>query len=156
MIEIVTLFERSQFIPVVAQWNWAEWRDLLPCASCEAFADDLRAKTRRDGIPITFLALDAGAAVGTASILADDLESRPELTPWLASLYVLPEKRGGGLGRMLVKHAVEAARGFGIGTLYLYTPGREAFYRRLGWESLEATAFRGRAITIMRRHLRSG
>ena len=53
-------------------------------------------------------------------------------------------------GTMLVKHAVEAARGFGIGMLYLYTPGHEAFYRRLGWEFLEATHFCGRAITIMR------
>ena len=153
MIEIVTLFDRPEFIPLVAQWNWAEWRDLLPCASCEAFADDLRAKTRRDGIPITYLALDAGAAVGMVSLLADDLESRPELTPWLASLYVLPERRGHGLGTMLVRHAMAAARGFGIGTLYLYTPGQEAFYRRLGWEFLEATEFRGRAVTIMTRHL---
>ena len=54
---------------------------------------------------------------------------------------------------MLVKHAVEAARGFGIGMLYLYTPGQEAFYRRLGWEFLEATHFCGRAITIMRQRL---
>ena len=150
MIEIVALFDRPEFIPLVAEWNWAEWRDLLPCASCEAFADDLRAKTRRDGIPITFLALEDGQPIATSSLLPDDLEIRPELTPWLASLYVVPEKRGRGLGEMMVKHAVGAARGFGIGTLYLYTPDHEAFYRRLGWEFLEATEFRGHAITIMR------
>ena len=153
MIEVVALFDRPEFIPIVAQWNWAEWRDLLTCASCEAFADDLRAKTRRDGIPITFLALEDDAPVGTVSLLADDLESRPELTPWLASLYVVPERRGNGLGKMLVRHAVGAARGFGIATLYLYTPGQAQFYARLGWEFLEATEFRGRAVTIMTRHL---
>ncbi len=151
MIEIVTLCDRPEFIPLVARWNWAEWSDLLPCASCDAFAEDLRARTTRDRVPITFLALEDGAPAGTVSLIEDDLETRPELTPWLASLYVLPEKRGGGLGKMLVKHAVAAARRFGIGTLYLYTPGQEAFYRALGWEFLEATQFRGRAITIMRR-----
>ena len=151
MIEIVTLFDRPEFIPLVAQWNWTEWRDLLPCASCEAFAAGLRAKTRRDGVPITFLALNAGVAVGTVSLLADDLESRAELTPWLASLYVVPERRGNGWGTMLVQHAVNAARGFGIATLYLYTPGQAEFYARLGWEFLEAAEFRGRAIAIMRR-----
>ena len=153
MIEIVALADRPEFISLVAQWNWAEWRDLLPCTSCEAFADDLRAKTRRDGIPITLLAFDDGVPVGTVSLLADDLESRSELTPWLASLYVAPEKRGRGLGEVMVKHAVGAARGFGIEMLYLYTPGQEAFYHRLGWEHLETTEFRGRAVTIMTLHL---
>ena len=153
MIEIVTLFDRPAFIPIVAQWNWEQWSDLLPVDSCDAFAADLRARTRRDGIPITFLALDGGVPIATSSLIADDLETRPELTPWLASLYVVPARRGGGLGAMLAKHAVEAARSFGIGTLYLYTPGQEAFYRRLGWEFVEATHFCGHAITIMRQRL---
>ena len=153
MIEIVTLSERPEFIPVVAQWNWAEWRELLPCDSCAVFADDLRAHTRRDAIPITFLALEDGEPIATASLIADDLPTRPELTPWLASLFVVPEKRGRGLGERMVRHAVAAARGFGIGTLYLYTPGQEAFYRRLGWVFLEATEFRGHAITIMRQRM---
>ena len=51
-----------------------------------------------------------------------------------------------------MRHAVNVARTFGIETLYLYTPGQEAFYRRLGWEFFEATEFRGHAITIMRLH----
>lgn len=152
MIEIVALFDRPEFIPVVAEWNWSEWRDLLPCASCAAFAEDLRARTTRDRVPVTFLALENGAPVGTVSLIEDDLEMHPELTPWLASLYVTPGNRGAGLRTNLVSHAVEAARGFGIGTLYLYTPGQAQFYTRLGWEFLEATEFRGRAITIMRRH----
>ena len=101
-----------------------------------------------------FLALDADVPVGTVSIIADDLETRPALTPWLASLYVLPKKRGRGLGKMMVRHAVSAARAFGVATLYLYTPGQEKFYARLGWKLLEATEFRGRGITIMQWHLR--
>lgn len=154
MIEVVTLCDRPEFIPLVARWNWEEWSDLLPCDSCGKFAEDLHALTRRDGIPTTFLALEDGEPVATSSLIPDDLETRPELTPWLASLYVVPEKRGRGLGERMVKHAVEVARAFGIGTLHLYTPGREAFYRRLGWEFLEATHFRGKAITIMRQRLK--
>ena len=110
MSEVVTLVDRPEFIPIVAQWNWEQWSDLLPVESCAAFAADLRARTRRDGIPITFLALDGGVPVGTASVIEDDLETRCELTPWLASIYVVPERRGSGLGTMLVKHAVDAAR----------------------------------------------
>ena len=83
MIEIVPLFGRAEFIPLVAEWNWEEWRDLLSSDSCAAFAEDLRARTRRDGIPITFIALDDGVPVGTSSLVKDDLPTRPELTPWL-------------------------------------------------------------------------
>ena len=153
MTEVVTLADYPEFIPVVAQWNWSEWSDLLPVASCAAFAAGLHAHTRRDGIPITFLTLEDGTPVGTSSLLTDDLETRPELTPWLASIYVVPARRGSGLGTRLVQHAVAAARTFGIATLYLNTPAQQTFYERLGWEFLETTTFRGRAITIMRQRL---
>lgn len=153
MIEIVALFDRPQFIPLVAGWNWTEWRDLLPCDSCEAFAADLRLRTRRDEIPVTFLAIEDGVPIATASVIADDLETRPELTPWLASLYVVREHRGRGLGKRMVDHATEAARHFGVETLYLYTQGKVEFYERLGWQVFEATEFREHAITIMRKRL---
>ncbi len=156
MTEIVPLIDRPEFIPLVAQWNWDEWGDLLPCASCAEFAASLRTEMRRDGIPITFLALAADLPIGTVSVIPNDLATRPDLSPWLASLYVVPAHRSRGLGRRLAEHAVSAARSLDIGTLYLYTPGQAAFYRALGWEDLEAANFRGREITIMRQRLAPG
>ena len=153
MIEVVALSDRPEFIPLVAEWNWQEWSDLLAFDSAEAFADDLRARTSRDAIPLTFLALENGVPVATASLLDDDLETRPELHPWLASLYVVPGRRGDGLGKMMVEYVVGAARLLGIGTLYLYTAGHAAFYRQLRWEDVEETMFRGHRITIMKLRL---
>jgi GNAT superfamily N-acetyltransferase len=153
VITFVPLLDRAEFIPLVAQWNWDEWGELLPERSAAEYADYLRREMRRDGIPIAYLALDDGLLVGTVSLLPDDLEIRPEITPWLAALYVVPGHRRRGLGRRLVAYAVEAARSFGVGTLYLYTPGQAAFYRPMQWELVEETEFRGRAITIMKRRL---
>ena len=92
--------------------------------------------------------------MATASLIDDDLETRPELNPWLASIYVVPERRGDGLGKMMVEYAVGVARLLGIGTLYLYTTGQAAFYRRLGWQAMDAMTFRGHRISIMKLRLR--
>ena len=41
--------------------------------------------------------LDDNVPVGTASLVNNDLPSRPDLTPWLASVLVLPPFRGKGI-----------------------------------------------------------
>ncbi|HIJ58077.1 MAG TPA: GNAT family N-acetyltransferase [Deltaproteobacteria bacterium] len=35
------------------------------------------------------------------------MATKPELTPWLASVYVKPEARGKGVSSLLVKHIVK-------------------------------------------------
>ena len=44
----IPLFDRAQFIPLVAQWKWQERIALLPCNSWEALAADLGVRTRRE------------------------------------------------------------------------------------------------------------
>src|SRR5688572_13759565 len=48
----------------------------------------------------TFL-LDDNVPVGTASLVNSDLPSRPDLTPWLAGVLVLPAFRGQGYSAAL-------------------------------------------------------
>ena len=91
--------------------------------------------------------------VGTASLVADDMSDRPELTPWLASVFVLPEWRGQGIASRLVQRVEAEACANGIGYFYLYTPDQQALYRRLGWRDRETRTYRGEAVTIMDRRL---
>ena len=44
------------------------------------------------------------------SLKENDLWSRKDLNPWMASLYVVPEYRGKGIGSSLVTHAAETAK----------------------------------------------
>jgi predicted N-acetyltransferase YhbS len=152
-MKLAYLADHPEFYPLVAQWNWDEWHTLLVERSAADFEAWLRANVRRDAIPTTLLAFEGAAVVGTVSVMDYDLELSNDLSPWLASLYVPPSHRGKGLGRALVQAAIDEAMRLGFRSLYLYTPGQEAFYSTLGWKRVEAIRYRDQPITIMRRSL---
>ena len=152
-MKLAYLADHPEFYPLVAQWNWDEWHTLLVERSAAHFEAWLRANVRRDAIPTTLLAFEGAAVVGTVSVMDYDLELSNDLSPWLASLYVPPSHRGKGLGRALVQAAIDEAMRLGFRSLYLYTPGQEAFYSTLGWKRVEAIRYRDQPITIMRRSL---
>lgn len=86
--------------------------------------------------------------------MRSDLETRPDLTPWLAALLVEPAFRGRGHESVLVRRAEAFAREAAVPVLWLYTSTAEALYLRLGWEraGLERDAGDGE-VSLMRRHL---
>jgi GNAT superfamily N-acetyltransferase len=87
--------------------------------------------------------------VGLANIEAHDMVTRPQLTPWLSGVYVLPGYRQRGVGSALVQAVVAAAGDLGLETLYLFTPDRVSFYHRMGWRDLERVRYRGEEVVIM-------
>jgi predicted N-acetyltransferase YhbS len=79
-----------------------------------------------------------GQLLGSANLVACDLPPRPELTPWLAQLFVEPNRRRHGVGAALVRAALERARQCGYRRFYLYTSGTlPQYYRRRGWREVE-------------------
>jgi GNAT superfamily N-acetyltransferase len=66
--------------------------------------------------------LDREKPVATASFVAADLASRPDLTPWLASVFVDLPYRGRGHAALLVRRVEDAARAAKTETLWRYTP----------------------------------
>jgi GNAT superfamily N-acetyltransferase len=52
--------------------------------------------------------------MGSAAIIDSDMDTRPELTPWLASVFVAKEFRNQGVGSRLVEHVMEEVRKAGV------------------------------------------
>jgi GNAT superfamily N-acetyltransferase len=104
-------------------------------------------------IPQSFVLLVDDEPVGTASITAHDLEERPDLTPWLAGVFVVPEARGQGYAGQLVAAVEEEARRASISTLWLYTNTAERIYARVGWRTVETILHDGKPHALMRRDL---
>jgi predicted GNAT family acetyltransferase len=104
-------------------------------------------------IPQSFVLLVDDEPVGTASITAHDLEERPDLTPWLAGVFVVPEARGQGYACQLVAAVEEEARRASISTLWLYTNTAERIYARVGWRTVETILHDGKPHALMRRDL---
>ncbi|MBC9249555.1 acetyltransferase [Pseudomonas alcaligenes] len=83
------------------------------------------------------IALQDCQPLGCAGLARDDLALRPELGPWLACVYVLPQARGQGLAERLIEDVCTAAREQGHERLYLHTQDRADYYARRGWTLLE-------------------
>lgn len=66
----------------------------------------------------------------------NDLATRPNLYPWLTNVYVRPDFRGQGIGRLMMETVSEKARLMEIRKLYLCTPLLD-FYEKFGWQQLE-------------------
>lgn len=150
---LVTIADRPDLVPTVARWRWHEFgRDFG--RTLEQAEARVAASVSRSGPPQTFVLLLDGEPVGTASLTATDLDERPDLTPWLASVYVVPEQRGHGHAAHLVAAVEEACRAASIASLWLYTNTAERVYARAGWRTAEVVQRDGkRPVTLMRRDL---
>jgi GNAT superfamily N-acetyltransferase len=83
-------------------------------------------------MPRTLVLLADGEPVGTASLVAHDLDERPDLTPWLAGMFVAPHARGQGHAARLIAAVEQEAAAASISTLWLYTNTAERVYARGG------------------------
>jgi GNAT superfamily N-acetyltransferase len=148
-VRIGYLADHREHVPRLAEWLHAQWGYLHENDSVERRAARLESRATRGGVPVTFVALEGETLLGSASLVVDDLETRPELTPWLASVFVAPEHRGRGVASALVGGVVVEAWSSGIERLYLWTTDQERLYARLGWTPVERTRFQGEDIVVM-------
>ena len=134
------LADRREFIPTVGRWHYTEWDHLRPGETVEDRAVRVERDCGHCEIPTTFVALAGHQCLGSASLVACDMDIRPTLTPWLSGVFVAPAHRG--IGAALVERVVQEAQALGKPCLYLYTPGSGALYLRLGWWVAERTFYR--------------
>jgi N-acetylglutamate synthase-like GNAT family acetyltransferase len=102
-----------------------------------------------DRLPLTLVSLDSGTLTGAVCLKLHDMESRLDLAPWLAGLYVSGPWRGRGIGSKLMDAIEQEARGLGYRVIFLYTPDSEEFYLRNGWKSVEKTRSGSGRVTLM-------
>jgi GNAT superfamily N-acetyltransferase len=153
MATIAYLADYPQFLPTLAAWIYDEWDHLTPGYSIADLEAKLQTHLKRDAIPLTLVAVADGQAVGTACIQEEDLPSRPDLSPWLAAVYVPPAYRRQGIGAQLVRAIEDNARRLKIGALYLFTPDKEQFYSGLGWSVIDRAEYRARRVVVMKKEL---
>lgn len=152
-MDIHFLADHREFIPAIADWFFSEWACFYPGRSLKDFEAMVEERANRDRLPLALVALDGKKLLGVGCLKVSDMATRPELTPWLAGMYVDRALRGRGIGAALVGAVEEKAAGLGIKTLYLHTPKSERFYANLGWVVKERTEYCGCKVTIMQKAL---
>lgn len=147
---IESLRAHPAHVATLAAWHHAEWGHLFEDWTLAKATAELGDHASRDSLPATLVLLEDGQLLGSVSLVFEDA---PELddfgSPWLASLYVVPEARGRGLGARLVRAAIAHAATQGIARLFLFTPLHAAFYERLGWRSIARSRANGTAVDVM-------
>jgi GNAT superfamily N-acetyltransferase len=149
-MNIALLAEFPDAIHTVARWHWNEWGNLNPNGSFELTLAKTSMRVNQDRVPLAYIALKGEVPVGTASLVAYDMEGREDLSPWLAGVYVHPDYRNQGVASNLVTRVCEKARSLGFSELYLYTNTAFKLYSKLGWIESGEEHYRGRVVKIMR------
>ena len=152
-MQIEYLADYPAHISELARLHFEEWSYLRPEESLEGRIARLRSSCGSNAIPSVVVALEDGELLGSAMLLAHDMDSHPQLTPWLAGVFVKPQYRGNGIGSALVKRIEAEAHSLRVSTLYLYTPHSESLYERLGWSVMERCEYRKTNVVVMLKEL---
>ena|SRR5947209_7047695 len=135
----------------VAAWIASEW-GRLPIH--EYFLAMGRGDAWASLLPRTLVAHVGRDAVGTVSVLLNDLETRPEFNPWLGCLYVERSWRGRGIGMDLLRAAeMMASSQLSITRLYLFTDSQADLYARHGWSAFDHDVYLKKPVSLMTKRL---
>lgn len=163
-IPIDYLANCPQFLDELAQLSWKEWQEIYQQRdqTLDHCLKNYQERMNIDRLPLTLVAVRArhgqsltgtavnrGELVGMVSLKYHDMDTRPDLDPWLGGLLVLPEWRNRGVGTMLMHRATEEARRLKVPRLYLWTHSAEALYRKLGWQQVERKDYFGKEAVVM-------
>jgi GNAT superfamily N-acetyltransferase len=154
MTKILNLRDKPELLETLARWHQGEWSQLNPGETLEQRIIRMQPFLNGKLIPNTYVAFD-DVLYGSAAIVESDMDSRPDLSPWLASVFVIPDYRNQGIGSALVRHVMQQAQQDNIEKLYLYTADRKAFYYKLGWRRIDEENYHGHEVSIMEADLTS-
>lgn len=129
-MEIIELRETNDLLEKGIQIFWKEWGSE---SNFRFYEDSMVHSIFSDDLPCFYVAIEKGNIIGTYALLRNDINSRQDLCPWLACLYVDEKHRGQGIGSKLLQHGLQEAVSKGYKKLYL-TTDLEGYYEKYGWK----------------------
>lgn len=150
-MRIKPLCECPQHLETIARWWQDEWGHYNPTRSLDDRKQSLQLYLSEESqLPTVWLAVEDDQLLGTAALDIDDLPSvKHGFSPWLASVFVAPQFRQQGIGRMLVEHVINFAQQHRYPTLTLFTGDQMAWYERMGFKEIDKKQYAGYDITLM-------
>ncbi|AQT60065.1 GNAT family N-acetyltransferase [Cellvibrio sp. PSBB023] len=148
-MEIVPLADKKEFIAELAELHHAEWKHLNPSLTLDGRAEAIANAAGREGIPSIFIAISGNQLVGSAALVKNDMDSKPDLSPWLAAVYVKEGFRHQGIATELIIRCEDEAVRSNISTWYLYTEFASKLYEKLGWRHMERCEYKGVTVDVM-------
>ena len=148
-MRISPLVNHPELVPTVAQWCCEEWPWYYANGDLAAACAYHQQTAQAARVPSGLVALEGSTLAGTISVIEDDMETRPELNPWLGCLVVAPEFRRQGLASRLIDEGELLAKRLAVPVLYAWTETLCRLLLSKGWAHVEDTAYRGRRVSIL-------
>jgi GNAT superfamily N-acetyltransferase len=154
-LDIIPLADKKEVIAELAQLHHEEWKHLNPSLTLEGRAEAITEAAGREGIPSIFIAVSGNQLVGSAALVENDMDTKPDLTPWLAAVYVKETFRHQGVATYLIARCEAEAARSNAKTWYLYTEFASRLYEKLGWLHLERSEYKGVTVDVMYKNITS-
>src|SRR4029079_8241518 len=119
--------------------RWQEWGHPPEPEHLDWWIDVTARESGRDRLPVTWGAIDArGEALGAVGLGEFDIDERRDRSPWVLGMIVRPDRRGVGIGSLLMAQLEAWAGANGYQRAWVATGGHAVdFYRKCGWEVSE-------------------
>lgn len=147
------LKDYAHLVKEVSQYFYKEGSYLCPERNLIDFENSILERLNYDTIPLALVAVRDNQFVGTVCLKEYDMNTRKDLSPWLAGVYVKEGLRNLGIGKLLIEEAINEARKLKVETLYLYTPNAENYYEKLGWEVISYEKYQSSDVCVMKKCL---
>lgn len=136
-MEIIKLEDSNNYIfDKICEWNY-NWWGIRNNNTYEEVKCYLEHSLCKDRIPQTYVALVDNQPVGMYQIsMSDDLETRPDIYPWLVNVYVDENFRRKGICREMMNTVSKNAKKLNLTELFLYTK-YSGLYEKFGWKFVE-------------------
>ncbi|MDQ2786979.1 MAG: GNAT family N-acetyltransferase [Chloroflexota bacterium] len=138
-VAIQLLADNEQLVTAIGELRWREWSHAPEPEGLDWWINVTAREAGRDRLPITWVAIDErGGALGAVGIGEFDIEERRNRSPWVLGMIVRPDRRGMGIGSLLLAHLEAWARTHGYSQVWVANEGLAiGFYRKCGWELSE-------------------
>lgn len=139
----------------VADMRWREWGHPPEPEDPAWWLETTVREAGRDQLPVTWVAHDVdGQVLGAVGLDTYDLDERREVSPWVTGMIVRRDRRGEGVGRVLMRQLERWAAEHQIAEAWVGTDLAAGFYRRCGWISQEIfTTSAGLEMTVLYKRL---
>ena len=139
----------------VADMRWREWGHPPEPEDPAWWLETTAREAGRDQLPVTWVAHDVdGQVLGAVGLDTYDLDERREVSPWVTGMIVRRDRRGEGVGRVLMRQLERWAAEHQIAEAWVGTDLAAGFYRRCGWTSQEIfTTSAGLEMTVLYKRL---
>ncbi|MBI1326664.1 MAG: GNAT family N-acetyltransferase [Alphaproteobacteria bacterium] len=128
------------FRNVCAAWSYGEWSSQAVDTQTYTLQQALERynNTASEGNPLmqTWMAVASGKPAGMISFKNNDHPDRPDIYPWLASLFVHPKYRQKGIATLLIKTVETEAIRQGFKEIFLFTSTQAGLYEKHGYKHM--------------------